>query len=75
MDGITAEEENCLQAIEGSLAMVTPVALKIGYDKAAELAYKAYKEKRTVRELLYESGLLEKEEVDELLNPSTMTGN
>ncbi len=74
VDGITAEKENCLQAIEGSLAMVTPVALKIGYDKAAELAYKAYKEKRTVRELLYESGLLSSEEVDELLDPASMTG-
>ena len=74
IDGIEAEEENCLQAIEGSLAMVTPVALTIGYDKAAELAHKAYKEKRPVREVLYESGLLSREEVDRLLDPSGMTG-
>lgn len=74
VDGIEAEKENCLQAIEGSLAMVTPVALTIGYDKAAALAHKAYKEKRSVREVLYESALLSKEEVDRLLDPSGMTG-
>jgi len=74
VDGIEAEEENCLMAIEGSLAMVTPVALSIGYDKAAQLAYKAYKEKRPVRDVLYESGLLEKEEIDRLLDPASMTG-
>jgi len=74
VDGIQADDENCRMAIEGSLAMVTPVALSIGYDKAAQLAYKAYKEKRSVREVLYESGLLEKEEIDRLLDPATMTG-
>ncbi|MDC7232654.1 MAG: class II fumarate hydratase [Spirochaetales bacterium] len=74
IDGIEAEKENCLQAIEGSLAMVTPVALTIGYDEAARIAYKAYKEKRPVRQVLYESGLLSREEVDRLLDPSGMTG-
>ncbi|MDA3956689.1 lyase family protein, partial [Oceanispirochaeta sp.] len=74
IDGIRADEENCLHAIEGSLAMITPVALTIGYDQAAQLAYKAYKEKRTVREVLYESGLLEKGKIDRLLDPSSMTG-
>ena len=74
VDGIVGAKDNCLGAIEGSLAMVTPVALEIGYDKAAELAYKAYKEKRPVREVLYESGLLSREDVDRLLDPSGMCG-
>lgn len=74
VDGIEADKENCLQAIERSLAMITPVALTIGYDKAAELAHKAYIEKRSVREVLYESELLPKEDVDRLLDPSGMTG-
>lgn len=74
VDGIEADKDNCLQAIERSLAMITPVALTIGYDKAAELAHKAYIEKRSVREVLYESELLPKEDVDRLLDPSGMTG-
>jgi fumarate hydratase class II len=72
--GIEADPQRCAEWVEWSLALVTPLATRIGYDKAAEIAYQAYKEKKTVRQLLGESGLLPQEEVDKVLDPKSMIG-
>jgi len=72
--GIEADPERCADWVEWSLALVTPLATRIGYDKAAEIAYRAFKEKKTVRQLLGESDLLSPEEVDKALDPKSMTG-
>jgi fumarate hydratase class II len=72
--GIEADPQRCAEWVEWSLALVTPLATRIGYDKAAEIAYQAYKEKKTVRQLLSESGLLPQEEVDKVLDPKSMIG-
>ena len=49
--GLQANEEKCSGYIEGSLAMCTSLAPVIGYDKAAEIAYKAFESCKTVREI------------------------
>jgi fumarate hydratase class II len=72
IEGIRADAERCGYWVEWSLALVTPLALKIGYDRAAELAYRAVREKKTVRELLKETGILSQKEVEELLDPWSM---
>jgi fumarate hydratase, class II len=72
VDGIVADEERCAYWIEWSLALVTPLATRIGYDKAAELAHIAFEEKRMIRDVVKESGLLEAREIDELLDPKSM---
>lgn len=59
--GIEADAEKCRADIERSLAMCTPLAAVIGYDKAAEIAKVAYQTDRTVREVAREmSGLSER---------------
>ena len=72
--GIEADEERCAEWIEQSLALVTPLATRIGYDRAAKLAYRAYKERKTVRQVVTESGLLEAHEIEEILDPRSMVG-
>lgn len=72
IDGIEADRERCEYWIEWSLALVTPLATRIGYDKAAELAHVAFEEKRTIREVVRESGLIAEEELDKLLDPRSM---
>jgi fumarate hydratase, class II len=74
VDGILADVERSRDWIEQSLALVTPLALKIGYDRAAKLAQKALKEKRTVRDIVIAEGVLTPEEADKVLDPSTMLG-
>jgi fumarate hydratase class II len=72
--GIEADPVRCLDWVEWSLALVTPLATRIGYDRAAEIAYRAFKEKKTVRQLLGESELLSPEEVEKALDPKSMIG-
>ena len=71
--GIEADRERCESLVEQSLAMCTPLAPVIGYDKAAEIAKKAYKEGKTVREVAREiSGLTEKQ-LNEIFNLHALT--
>ena len=72
--GIEADPQRCAEWVEWSLALVTPLATRIGYDKAAELAYRAFKQRKTVRQVLSESDLLSSEEVDKVLDPKSMIG-
>ncbi len=75
IDGIEADAERCRSLIDLSLALVTPLALKIGYDKAAKIAYRAHEEKKNVREIVIEEGILSESEADEVLSPEGMLGN
>jgi fumarate hydratase, class II len=70
--GIEADEERLAYWIEWSLALVTPLAMEIGYDKAAKLAYQAYREKRKIREVVREAGILPESMISELLDPTKM---
>jgi fumarate hydratase, class II len=70
--GITPNRGRCGELVEQSLAMVTPLAVRIGYNKAAELAHEAYRSGKTIRELLTEKGVLPADEIDRILDPRTM---
>ena len=72
IDGLEADPQRLEYWIEWSLALVTPLATEIGYDKATKLAYQAYREKRTIREVVLESGVLPEERVRDLLDPAGM---
>jgi len=74
VDGIRADIERSRDWIEQSLALVTPLALKIGYDRAAKLAQKALAQKRTIREIVIAEGVLTAEEADKVLDPASMLG-
>jgi fumarate hydratase class II len=73
VDGLVANEERCRAMIEKSLAMVTSLAPKIGYDKAAEIAKESVKTGRTVRELAAEKGVLPPDELERALDPRSQT--
>jgi fumarate hydratase, class II len=72
IDGIEADTERMSFWLEWSLALVTPLANRIGYDQAAKLAYRAYKEKRTIRDVVIEAGVLPAEDVEKILDPRSM---
>jgi len=71
--GIEADRERCESLVEQSLAMCTPLAPVIGYDKAAEIAKKAYKEGKTVREVAREVSGLSEKQLDEIFNLRALT--
>jgi fumarate hydratase class II len=71
--GIVANEERCRELIELSMAMVTSLAPKIGYDRAAEIAKESAKTGRTVREIAREKRALPERELESALDPVKMT--
>lgn len=73
ISGITANEKRCRDLVENSVGIVTTLAPVIGYQRAADLAKKALKENRPVREIILEEKMLEPEDVERILDPVRMT--
>src|SRR5467141_306841 len=71
--GIVANEERCRELVELSMAMVTSLAPKIGYDRAAEIAKESAITGRTVREIARERKVLPERELERALDPVKMT--
>src|SRR5213082_1496842 len=71
--GIVANEERCRELVELSMAMVTSLSPKIGYDLAAEIAKESAKTGRTVREIAREKKVLLEKELERALDPIKMT--
>ena len=53
--------------------MVTALAPKIGYDKAAQIAKTAHKNGTTLKEEVIKAGLIKKNEYDKIMSPLKMT--
>lgn len=73
LTGIEANESVMKKYVEKSVGIITAVNPHIGYEKAANIAEKAVKKGKSVRELCIEEGVLTKEELDLILNPVEMT--
>ena len=71
--GIVANRERCQELVELSMAMVTSLAPKIGYDRAAEIAKESAKTGKTVRELCISKKILPEAELNRILDPISMT--
>jgi len=67
-------EERMRFFVDQSLMLVTALTPKIGYDKAAEIAHKAYHENLTLKEACIALGYLTEEEFTALVDPYKMTG-
>ena len=72
LDGLEARHENIKLNLERSLMLVTALAPKIGYDKAAELAKLAHKNNTTLKEEALKSGYVNEVEFDSLVDPKKM---
>ena len=72
VNGIEANKERIHSNLYNSLMLVTALNSHIGYDKAAEVAKKAYKEKISLREAIVDLGYLSGEDFDQLVQPEKM---
>lgn len=72
ISGIKANKKRCKEFAEWSTSIITPLALKIGYDRAAEIAHRAYKTNKKIKEIVVEEGILTEEEAEEILAPEKM---
>ncbi|MET8008758.1 class II fumarate hydratase [Streptomyces sp. NPDC005271] len=78
VDGITANVERAREYAESSPSVVTPLNRYLGYEEAAKVAKKSLAERKTIREVVLESGyvergLLTREQLDEALDVLRMT--
>ncbi|MGW6938669.1 class II fumarate hydratase [Streptomyces xanthophaeus] len=78
VDGITANVARAREYAESSPSVVTPLNRWIGYEEAAKVAKKALAERRTIREVVLESGYVDRgdltlEQLDEALDVLRMT--
>jgi fumarate hydratase class II len=71
--GLIANEDTCRGYIEISPSMATALNPLIGYDQAAEIAKRSFRERRPVRELAREMTKLTPEQIDEALDPRRQT--
>ena len=72
--GIVPREDNIRAALGRSLMLVTALAPKIGYDKAAKLAKAAHDNGTTLKEEALRSGYVTTEEFDRIVDPKRMLG-
>jgi fumarate hydratase class II len=72
IEGLRANEQRCGEIVEQSLALATALVPEIGYDRAAEIAKKAYTSNKTIKEVAKEEELFPDEKLDSLLNPKRM---
>jgi fumarate hydratase class II len=72
VDGIEANEERIRLNLYNSLMLVTALNPHIGYDKAAEVAKKAYEDNLSLREVIIDLGYMSGEEFDQLVQPEKM---
>jgi fumarate hydratase, class II len=72
--GIKANEDRIAKLMEMSLMLVTALAPKIGYDKAAQVAKTAHKNGTTLKEEAVRLGFVTEKEFDELVRPENMIG-
>ena len=72
VSGLTATDKGP-EMVERGLAIVTTLVPHIGYDASAAIAKKAQTTGRTVKEVAAEETDLSPDELDEILDPTTMT--
>ena len=70
--GIEPREDNIRAGLERSLMLVTALAPKIGYDKAAEVAKTAHKNGTTLKQEALSLGYVTEAEFDALVRPEQM---
>ncbi|MDH4761319.1 class II fumarate hydratase [Pseudomonas sp. CBMAI 2609] len=70
--GMEPDEHKMAEHLEQGLMLVTALNPHIGYDKAAEIAKKAYGENKTLRAAALELGYLTDEQFDQWVRPETM---
>src|SRR5262249_23668097 len=71
--GIEPNEKRIREHLDNSLMLVTALNPHIGYERAAQISLKAYREDLTLREAALRLGSVTAEQFDEWVPPEDMT--
>jgi aspartate ammonia-lyase len=67
-------EKTLQHYMETTVGIVTALNPILGYEKATELAAEAYKTNKGILEIIREQKLLTEQQIQQLLDPSKLTG-
>ena len=70
--GIKANYDKIKKDLDNSLMLVTALAPKVGYDKAASIAKKALKNNTSLKHEIIKSGLMDEKQYHKIVNPVKM---
>jgi len=70
--GLKADKKKIKKNLDNSLMLVTALCPKIGYDNAAKIAKKAFKNGTTLKEEAIKSGLIGEKEYTKIVDPKKM---
>ena len=70
--GIRANYDKIKKDLDNSLMLVTALAPKVGYDKAASIAKKALKNNTSLKHEIIKSGLMDEKQYHKIVNPVKM---
>ena len=70
--GLKANREKIKKDLESSLMLVTALAPKIGYDKAASIAKKALKNNTSLKTEVIKAGLMNEKDYEKIVDPKKM---
>lgn len=68
ISGLIADQKVCNKYFEKSLALVTALVPSIGYDRAADLAKKAFQTGKTIRQVVVEEEIMSDDTLTRILN-------
>ena len=74
VQGIEANRKRIDELVNSSLMLVTALSKHIGYDKAAEIALKAWREEKTLKAAAGELGYVSVEQFEKWVDVQKMTG-
>lgn len=69
---LSVNEEQIKSHLERMIMIVTNLNPYIGYDKSSEIAQKAFKEGKTIKQVIIEMGIEIEGDLDEILDPKKM---
>ncbi|MFN3491282.1 MAG: aspartate ammonia-lyase [Anaerolineales bacterium] len=71
--GITANKKHLAETLKNSIGIVTALNPIIGYENASAVAKEAYETGKSVVDIVLAKGLLNKEQLDDILRPEVLT--
>jgi fumarate hydratase, class II len=75
IEGVTLDKDRIGKYVNESIMLVTALTSVIGYDKAAAIAHKAFKENLTLRDAAISTGCITEKDYDRVVVPENMVGN
>ena len=72
LKGIRPDKKRIKKNLDSSLMLVTALNHHIGYDNAARIAKKAFKENLTLKEAALKLGLIDEKKFDKIVQPKKM---